>query len=107
MYIRQQAREASMLPIENGSIAIGASRIYDELTAGSPNIFIVRRQRPALSLSCPAYLAARSLPQMILPVDPSRSGARIRRRGVSPTELTKACLARIKRYDIKINALSP
>jgi aspartyl-tRNA(Asn)/glutamyl-tRNA(Gln) amidotransferase subunit A len=60
----------------------------------------------ALSLTCPASLAAaRSLPtDELTALTLQEAAARIRSRAVSPVELTKACLARIERYDTKINA---
>jgi len=59
----------------------------------------------ALSLTCPASLAAQSLPtNELTALTLHEAAARIRSRAVSPVELTKACLARIERYDTKINA---
>jgi len=59
----------------------------------------------ALSLTCPVPLAAQSLPaDELTALSLHEAAARVRSRAVSPVELTKACLARIERYDTKINA---
>jgi len=58
-----------------------------------------------LSLGRPALLAAQSLPKdELTALTLHEAAAQVRSRAVSPVELTKACLARIERYDTKINA---
>lgn len=58
-----------------------------------------------LSLTRPALLAAQSLPKdELTALTLHEAAAQVRSRTVSPVELAKACLARIERYDTKINA---